>query len=116
MITALNDPSVSNVRARPSVRKEKHRHRQEMTLHEWLLRYPPVWSMYTGHMACTERGAVWTLILHYYKHGNIPSNDADLAAALGISVEEWRPIADDVLIGYGKIRQYVRPCKTVVRK
>jgi hypothetical protein len=106
-MTALN--SEMHVRGRPSVRTWKERH-------EWLRRYPPVWSMHTGHMTCTERGAVWMLILHYYKHGNIPSNDADLAAALGISVEEWQPMADDVLIGYGKIRQYVRPCKTVVRK
>jgi uncharacterized protein YdaU (DUF1376 family) len=65
--------------------------------HAWLKRYPPIWDMYTAHMSLNERGAVVMLMTHYHTHGEIPEDEQELASAIRISIDEWRPMAGEVV-------------------
>jgi uncharacterized protein YdaU (DUF1376 family) len=63
----------------------------------WVKRYPPTWDVYTAHMSLKERGAVVMLMTHYHAHGESPGDEQALASTVGIGLDEWRPMAAEVV-------------------
>jgi uncharacterized protein YdaU (DUF1376 family) len=43
----------------------------------------------TGHLSAAEHGAYLLLIMHYWQHGGIPDDDAQIARIARMSPKEW---------------------------
>ena len=69
----------------------------------WVKHYPPIWDLYTAHMSLKERGAVVMLMTHYHAHGEIPEDEQALASTVGIGVDEWRPMAAEVVKTFRRV-------------
>jgi uncharacterized protein YdaU (DUF1376 family) len=46
----------------------------------------------TGHLSTLEHGAYLLLIMHYWRRGGLPTNDAQLARVCHLSEAEWQEI------------------------
>jgi hypothetical protein len=69
---------------------------------KWLERQ--VFSFHAAHLGIAECGAAVSLAFHYGKHGYLPKTDAEMAAVVGVSEEEFRKIAGDRSDRWGLMR------------
>jgi len=72
--------------------------------HEWLERYPHIFSFHAAHLSIAECGAALSLALYYGEHGELPTSDAELARIVGVSVKEFRKLAGDRMRRWGLMR------------
>ena len=60
---------------------------------------PMYWGDYlrdTRDLTTLQHGAYMLLIAHYWQHRSLPTNEKQLAAIAGLSVQKWRAICDPV--------------------
>lgn len=63
-----------------------------MSHHPWMPFYVADYLADTGHLSTLEHGAYLLLIMHYWRRGGLPTNDAQLARVCHLSEAEWQEI------------------------
>jgi uncharacterized protein YdaU (DUF1376 family) len=63
-----------------------------MSHHPWMPFYVADYLADTGHLSTLEHGAYLLLIMHYWRRGGLPDNDAQLARVCHVSEAEWQDI------------------------
>ena len=62
----------------------------------WLPLYVGDYLRDTRDLSTLQHGAYLLLIMHYWQHDGLPSDDARLAAIAGLTVAQWRRIREPV--------------------
>ena len=62
----------------------------------WLPLYVGDYLRDTRDLNTLQHGAYLLLIMHYWQHDGLPSDDARLAAIAGLTVAQWRRIREPV--------------------
>src|ERR1700704_903656 len=62
----------------------------------WMPLYVGDYLRDTRDLNTLQHGAYLLLIMHYWQHDALPSDDARLAAIAGVSVAQWRRIREPV--------------------
>lgn len=60
-----------------------------MTAPAWMPLYIADYLADTGHLSTTEHGAYLLLIMHYWQHDGVPTEDAKLARIARMTTKEW---------------------------
>ncbi len=60
--------------------------------HPWMPFYPGDYLADTVHLSTLEHGAYFMLIIHYWRHGELPAEDIRLARIVRLPLDQWMDI------------------------
>lgn len=72
-----------------------------MTAPSWMPLYVADYLADTGHLSTVEHGAYFLLIMHYWQHGKLPSDDGQLARICRMPRDEWSGIRESMQTLFG---------------
>ena len=65
-----------------------------MTAPPWMPLYVADYLADTGHLSCEEHGAYLLLIMHYWRNGGLPTEDAELARICRLPLRKWAKLRE----------------------